>query len=122
MGDAVVDGGDGLAGGGELLDLFSLAGDAVAGEVVPVPCQDVFYGEAGVEVLVGLLAGGGDAVDVMGAGQAGGGVGVAEGEAGVGVGEDAVADVGGFVGGVVLVAREGVGGVEAAEGGEVVEL
>ncbi len=82
LGIAVDDGGDGLAGGGELLDLFALAGDAVAGEVVPVPCQDVFDGEAGVEVLVGLLAGGGDAVDVVRAGEAGGGVGVAEGEAG----------------------------------------
>src|SRR6266478_3065628 len=98
LGDAVGDGGDWLAGGGELLDLFALAGDAVAGEVVPVPCQNVFDGEGGVDVLIGLLAGGGDAVDVVGAGEAGGGVGVAEGEACFGVGEDAVADIGGFVG------------------------
>ena len=121
MGKAVRDGGDGLAGGGELLDLFALASDVVAGEVVPVPFCYGFEGEAGVDVLIGLLTGGGDAVDVVGAGEAGGGVGVAESEAGGGVGDDAVADVGGFVGGVVLVEREGVGGVEAAEGGEVVE-
>ena len=57
----------------------------------------------------------------MRAGEAGGGVGVAEGVAEPGVGDDAVADVGGFVGGVVLIAREGVGGVESAEGREVVE-
>ena len=117
LGDAVGDGGDGLTGRGELLDLFAVAGDAVAGEVVPVPFQNVFDGEAGVDVLVGLLAGGGDAVDVVGAGEAGGGVGVAEGEAGGGVGEDAVADVRGFVDGVIAVERECVGGVEAAEGG-----
>src|SRR5258705_3876042 len=121
FGVAVADGGDGLAGGGELLDLFALATDAVAGEVVPVPCQDVFYCETGVDVLVGLLAGGGDAVDVVGAGEAGGGVGVAKGEAKAGVGEEAVADVGDFVGGGILVEQEGLGGVEAAEGGEVVE-
>ena len=40
--NAVGDGGDGFAGGGELLDLFALAGDAVAGEVVPVPCSRRF--------------------------------------------------------------------------------
>ncbi len=39
FGRAVDDGGDGLACRGELLDLFALAGDAVAGEVVPVPCH-----------------------------------------------------------------------------------
>ena len=53
--------------------------------------------------------------------EAGGGVGVAKSVAEPGVGDDAVADVGGFVGGVVLIAREGVGGVESAEGREVVE-
>ncbi len=40
--DAVVDDGDGFACWGELLDLLALAGDAVAGEVVPLPCQDIF--------------------------------------------------------------------------------
>jgi len=110
LGNAVGDGCDGLAGRGELFDLFALAGNAVAGQVVPLPCQDVFYREAGVDVLVGLLAGGGDAVDVVCAGEAGGGDGVAESEAGRGVGEDAVADVCDFVGGVVAIERERVGG------------
>ncbi len=57
----------------------------------------------------------------MRAGEAGGGVGGSEGEAGGGVGEDAVADVGDSVGGVVAIERESVRGVEAAGGGEVVE-
>ncbi len=118
MGDGVS---DGLASGSELLDLFAIAGYVVANEVVPVPCPDVFDRKAGVEILVGLLAIGGEAVDVVRAGKAGGCGGVAEGEARGGIGEDGVADVGGFVDGVVAVEREGVGGVEAAEGGEVVE-
>ncbi len=122
LGNAVDDGGDGLAGRGELLELFALAGDAVAGEVVPVASERVFDGEAGVDVLVGLLAGGGDGVDVVCAGEADGGGGVAEGEASEGVGEDGVTDVRDAVDGVVLVERKGVGGVEAAEAGEEVEL
>ena len=122
LGDAVDDGCDGLACGAELLDLFALAGDAVAGDVVPVPCQRVFDGEARVDVLIGLLAGGRDAVDIVCARQANGGVGASEGEAGCGVGDDAVADVRDAVCGVVLVEREGVGGVEAVEGSEVVEV
>lgn len=70
LGCAVYFGGDGLACGRELLDLLSLANDAVADEGVKVPCYLIFDGEAGVDVLIGLLAGGGDAVDVVGARQA----------------------------------------------------
>ena len=82
----------------------------------------VFEGEAGVDVLVGLLAVGGDAVEVVGLGQADGGDGVADGEAGLGVGGEVVAEIGDGGGGVEAVVRDGVGGVEAAEGSVVVEL
>ena len=68
-----------------------------------------------------MFAGGGEAVDVMRLGEARGGVGVADGEAGRGAGEDVVADVGGAGDEMVLIKREGVGGVETAEGGLVVE-
>jgi len=106
FGDAIgADDVNSLAGGGELFDLFAFPSDAVAGEVVPVPCQDIFDAETGVEILVGLFAGGRDAVDVVRTRQTGGGDGVAERKAGLSIGEDAVADAGRFRSGVVLVER-----------------
>ena len=114
--------GDGGADVGVGVLLLALAGDAVADEVVPVAEGTVFEGEAGVDVLIGLLAVGGDAVKVMGLRQTGGGDGVADGEAGLGVGGDVVAEVGDRGGSVEAVAVDGVGAVEAAEGSEVIEL
>ncbi len=113
--------GHGCADVGELLLLLALAGDVVTDEVVPVPCETIFEGEAGVDVLVGLLAVGGDAVEVVGLGKAGGGVGVTNGEARLRVGGDVVAEITDGGGGVVLVAWQRVRGVELAEGSVVVE-
>ena len=80
MGDDVTEvfgeaeGGDGCSLVAVLPLLFALAGDAIAGEIVPaVVAGATFERKAGVEVLVGLLAVTGDAEEVVGPGKAGGG-------------------------------------------------
>ena len=89
--------GDGEAGEGrgEVEGLGSLAEEAVAEEVVPVPCCAGLEGEGGVEVLGGLLAGGLEVVEGEGDGEGGGGDVLAEGEAEGGGGGEGVAEVGG---------------------------
>jgi len=87
--------GDGRADVAELALLNALAADAVADEVVPAIFQAVLQREAGVGVLIGLLAVGGEAVEVVRGRQASGGVRIAQGEADLGVGGDVVAEVGG---------------------------
>ena len=69
-----------------------------------------------------LLAVGGDAVEVVGLGKAGGGVGIANGEARQRIGGEVVAEISDRGGGVVLVAWQRVRGVEVAKGSVVVEL
>ncbi len=119
----VVGVGEGEEGAGlaEVGGLLALAGDAVAGEVMPVGPGAVFDGEATVEVLVGFAAVLGEAVEVEGSGEAFDGVGVAEGGADAGVEGKDVAEVEDAGGGVIAVELEVVGGVGAGDAGEVVE-
>ena len=114
--------GDGVADVAELRLLLALAGDAVADEIVPVALRAVFRGEAGVEILIALLGGVGDVVEVIRTGQPLRGDGVADGEANVGVAVEGVADIGGGGCRVEFVVGKRVRGVEAREGAEVVEL
>ena len=65
------EGGDGFAYGVELGELFALAGDAVADEVVPFVVA-IFDGCAGIELLVSLFAGGRDSEEVVRVGNSGG--------------------------------------------------
>ena len=109
------------AGGIEGGVLLALAGDAVAREIVPVPLERVLDGKAGVEVLIALLRRSGDAVKVVRAGLAAGGVGIAEGEAHWSGRGEVVAEVGHRGARVVLVHRQRVRCIDARVSGQVIE-
>src|SRR5271166_2276559 len=113
---------NGISGSVVLAGFFPFAGQAIANERVPCVAESMVDGCGKEDILVGLLASVGHAVEGIRAGQTGGDVRAARGDAngcGAAEGVAQIRDRGDVV---VLVQRDGVTGLEVPEGSVVIEF